>query len=105
LKFKMKEMYIIYNEFTNAYSFVNGPNPYKEKCQRSLGGSKGLIEKIKYCVNDAKRKTLLHLQDVPEQVVLDITKLFKKDKMKEITAEAEVEKDALKAHVSEIQKS
>lgn len=76
--FKMKELYLIYNQLSRQYIFISGKDPYSENREIwNVANFNGLLRKLKSTLN-RRRKTILHLREVPEDYQARLTNFFEK---------------------------
>lgn len=76
---KMKELHLLYNPNTKEYYFSNASNPYTNGDRQPLK-EENLLKSLKLKV-DSKRKSLLNLINVNEEIEKEIFNLFEDSKI------------------------
>lgn len=83
----MRNLYLGYNHLNGVYYLAEGINYHDRKHQVDLGmlDSEGLLKKLKEEISkgniDPKRKSILSLIEVPEEVIDSIDNLFESTKI------------------------
>jgi hypothetical protein len=68
-----KDIYLTYNSILDNYCFTDSKNPadFSRRRELNIDSPKGLLEKLNLHI-DSKRKSILHLSNISEEVVEEI---------------------------------
>ena len=78
----MKEMYFVYNSIIDRYIFVEGRDFFRGKRREWQNSNKSeLLERLVRGI-DVKRKSVLHLKNIPKETLPEIRKFFHGTKVK-----------------------
>lgn len=85
----MKDLWLFYNQLYSQYIYSEGQKPLGNINRygwMEIVDTKGLIKKLKEVI-DLKRKSILHLENVFEEVATELISFFEDTKIKVIYEE------------------